>query len=180
MLFLGVDPGVHLSAFALVSDQCKLVRVGVVKTSSDSAPFAGMVRAFLVAVEGLPLGIACAVVEGQQVYKGKTVAASILPVAHIAGAIGALLVAHTAARVLLPLPATWKGQVPKEVNQARSMARVGIQHVVGTSYCWPTGCAAAAKVDGLAQLNRGDWEHVGDALGLALWGLDVHEGRKHA
>ena len=177
MLFLGVDPGVRLSVFALIDRQCRLLRVGVVKTLDQHSPFTGMVRSFSVAASTFP-EVAIAVVEGQQVYKGKTVAASILPVAHTAGAIGALLV-PVACRVLIPLPATWKGQVPKEVNQARSLARVGLQYVLGTSYCWPSGCATAAKVDGLAQLNRGDWEHVGDAVGLALWGLDVHEGRKH-
>jgi Crossover junction endodeoxyribonuclease RuvC len=175
MLFLGVDPGVRLSAFALVNDQCKLIRVGVVKTSDPDEPFRGMARAFAAAIESFP-DLHSAAVEGQEVYAGG-VRESIVQLAQTAGAIGALL-ALTIDTVLLPEPKRWKGQVPKEINQARSLSRVGIQHVVGSSYCYPAGCAASAQVGGLAQLNRGDWKHVGDAVGLALWARDVEAGRK--
>lgn len=166
-LVIGVDPDSDTTAWA-VADRSTLYAVGIVR---------GGLREMVVGLEAAasPWGPQIAVVEGQTIYPGSKVAPNdIVKLARFAGFAAGILAAVHSLPVLIPMPFDWKGQAPKEINQARTFAHYGILYEVrgGRSgkYCVPSGCAKAAKVKGASSLNNGDWKHVGDAVGLALWG----------
>lgn len=164
-MILAIDPDTTTTGWTAL-DHDGLLAVGMVRAGG----FESMVRNGATAFQHVvrrwrPTLI---VVEGQQIYSGsKAQHASIMTLCSTAGAIYgqlAMMVPH--ARLEMPLPATWKGQTPKTINQARSFEALGIPYQRGKSYCWPTLC----NVEGASALRQADWEHVGDAIGLALWG----------
>jgi hypothetical protein len=115
------------------------------------------------------------VVEGQRIYHGvKTAPNDILTLGQVAGGIlGQVLVLAPTTNTCFPHPQDWKGQLPKTVEQGRTFVHYGILFEKNDSYCWPSGCAKSAKIEGAAGLNRGDWKHVADAVGLARHGIKV-------
>ena len=60
-----------------------------------------------------------------------------------------------------------KGTVPKPIHQARTYRRMGWDCERLKSYSVP-------KTPGY-DIDPGAWKHVGDALGLALWGYDMQD-----
>lgn len=67
----------------------------------------------------------------------------------------------------------WKQQQPKKVNQGRTFKHYNIGYVLSLGaepYCYPSGCARAAKIANAGKLKQCDWKHVADAVGLALYG----------
>lgn len=115
------------------------------------------------------------VVEGQEVYFNRLVSAdAMIDVAQVAGAIAAVALAHSPdhATVHIPQPKKWKGQQPKDVNQGYTFQHFGLQYATAGGkdpYCYPTGCANAARIKGFHQVNMSDWEHIADAAGMARW-----------
>jgi len=169
-LILGIDPDSKSTAWAVATIH-KVLAVGVVRGPGDVVT---MLRN-----TGLALDSICrrgapeiAVVESQ--FEGQSPFADILKVAQIAGGmIGQITALHPPTRCSLVLPATWKGQQPKEVNQARTFTHYAMLYEKAAGYCVPSGCAVASQIDGIGRLNRGDWKHVADALGLALFGAKL-------
>lgn len=113
-----------------------------------------------------------AVVEGQQIYTGgKAAHADIVKLAQTAGGLlGILAVLDPLLPLQFPTPAEWKKQTPKPINQGRTFAHYDIDFEAGKDYSWPIGCQTALRISGFSTLRKGDWKHVGDALGLALFG----------
>lgn len=148
--------------------------VGVIRTRKEVDPIITMLRCCPGAFNDL-LGrfkIDLCVVESQHFHAGgSSPAADILKLAQVAGGIvGQLTLLDPTMKMLLVKPTDWKGQTPKPINQARTLAHYGIVFDRGKDYCTPGGCAVAAKIEGSHKVNPGDWKHIGDALGLALHG----------
>lgn len=127
-------------------------------------------------LEEMPLLFDVVVVEGQEIsYTARSGGnpRSILFLATTAG--GWLSQASDLAtgKVLFPTPQKWKGTVPKRIHQSRIYKKLGIpSEVVGkdkNAYARPV---STPDVLGANELNKADWKHVGDAAGLALWGLE--------
>lgn len=164
-LTIGVDPDCDTTAWA-IADKKSVRAVGIIR---------GGLRELVVGLEAAVVNTALmrAVVEGQKIYPGSKVAPNdIVKLARFAG-FSAGILAVTSLPVLIPMPFDWKGQATKDVNQGRTFSHYGILYEVRggrDAYCVPSGCAKFAQIRGAAALNAGDWKHVGDAVGLALWG----------
>lgn len=164
-LTIGVDPDCDTTAWA-IADKKSVRAVGIIR---------GGLRELVVGLEAAVVNTALmrAVVEGQKIYPGSKVAPNdIVKLARFAG-FSAGVLAYLGMPVLIPLPMDWKGQTPKDVNQGRTFSHYGILYEIRSgrdAYCVPSGCAKFAQIRGAAALNSGDWKHVGDAVGLALWG----------
>ena len=169
---IGIDPDSKATAWAAVSGSSVLA-VGVLKTKAAST--AELLRQTVVGIEDLieKHQPELAVVEGQHYhYGGKAPPKDIIKLAQIAGGIAGQLVAFGTTKVAIPTPDDWKGQTPKPINQSRTYAHFGILSALASGYAYPTGCKILARVQGAGSLNRSDWKHVGDALGLARYGAD--------
>jgi hypothetical protein len=181
---LGIDPGVQSCALAVVNDQLAIERVAFVKVKQSLSPdeaLMHMVNIVQTAVADLGRDVEVFVVEGQQVYGGRggVPANDLLSLANVAGALlgyCAMEAGKTPGSVVyFPRPRQWKGQQPKDVNQANTLTKLGLQYAVAKGqepYCYPTGCAQVSRVRGWHGTNRGDWKHISDAAGLALWGVE--------
>ena len=183
MIAVGVDPGVTGTALALVTPE-QILRVAYVQNKGDGLPEQTklhMLRLLHPAVESFCSShVDIFVVEGQQNYRksGNAKVEGLFDLAQVAGGIASLAIVAGSSdmKVRIPLPAEWKKQVPKDVHHARILHRYGIAFSKGGGedpYCYPSGCAVAAKIKGAAMLNKSDWKHVCDAVGLAAWGLDM-------
>lgn len=116
-------------------------------------------------VFGLPVTLA---VEGQMIYpRDKAKSSDILNLANVTGAALGADIGY--AFRLRPLPAEWKGNVPKETSQARTFKELGIPCKVVRSgrdaWCVPAS--------GLGGFSRDAWADLADAIGIALWAAKV-------
>lgn len=166
-IVLGIDPDTKTTGWAVMSADDGLLAVGVIR--ADGA--ISMMRHAAMALPSIlqKWSADLAVVESQQIYSGSKAAHdTIVTLCTVAGGLaGQVLMAQPGCSVLMPLPAAWKGQVPKPIHQARVFTKLGLAHAVGPKYAHPLACTAR----GASSLRQTDWEHVGDAVGLALWGL---------
>lgn len=187
MIALGIDPDLHATSFGLVNEDSGIVAVGVAKVPSKFKGAAAVVE-MAKQIEALVLRyrtmLSCAgavAIEGQQIYLGRSQAVpdAILRVAQVAGA--ALGVVSSLAwmseldrQILLPRPVEWKGNVPKDIHQARVLRHYGIDFMkVGkgkSAYCRPT--ADLDLILKMSKLRRSDWKHINDAIGLAKWAIE--------
>lgn len=164
-VILGIDPDTRCLSWGLVTKH-EVLAVGVIRSSTGEV--AQMLRNCSV---GLPQVADLAAVESQHYHHGsKTPPADIIKLAQVAGGvIGLLAGAAPNTKLTLVAAADWKGQTPKPINQRRTFQHYGIICSEASGYCYPSGCAKIAKVQGAALLNKGDWKHVADAIGLGLW-----------
>lgn len=167
---LGFDPDTKTPAYAIVT-LTEILEVGILPAS---------LREFVVGMESVLRRYcpALAVVEGQDIYEGSKVSPNdIKHLAQHAGvAVGVLGSLSPSTNIAWPEPREWKQQQPKKVNQGRSFKHYGIGYVVTVGqvpYCYPSGCAKAARIAGAGKLKQGDWKHVADAVGLALYGAKL-------
>jgi len=113
------------------------------------------------------------IVEGMRIRRAQSDAAtknpqSLVDVSFCGGmAAGAALSVWPDAIVVVAEPQTWKGGVPKEIHHARLLDSLGWDYEVMSGYARPTGEVPVAK---LSKINKADWKHVMDGIGLALWG----------
>lgn len=173
-LVLGIDPDSRCTAWAVVSPT-KIIAVGVIRgPSNEDVAQIVMLRNSGFALEAILKrhNIQLAVVEGQAIHHGsKARPADILKLGIVAGGCaGQIAYLQPSVSLAIPLPADWKGTTPKPINQLRTFTHFGVLATKGAEYATPDGCAAIAAVDGASQVKRGDWKHLGDALGLALYG----------
>lgn len=168
-MIIGIDPDVKATAFAAVDREGKqLLSVGVFRTRGGE--IASVIRQLSMALTGFAAELV--VVESQRINAKRTKSPNdILKLGQVAGAVAMFFAQH--GKIAMPEPSEWKGSTPKDINQARSFSKVGILYTKGAGYCYPSGCASLARVQGAAQLNQGDWKHVADALGLALHGAGL-------
>ena len=188
-IFGGIDPDLHTTGIAFVADHFGeepylwyAARVKSTKSKQHQAVI-DMAAALRVqfSAENLPIKCTGFAVEAQEMYHGKTQnPRSIMLLANAAGcALQQLGVQYPVAYARFPRPSEWKGQVPKHVKQARDFKKLGIEFTIrgnvakDSAYCVPTRLTGVANAH-IESLSYGDWKHVGDAVGLALWCRDEY------
>lgn len=189
MIVLGVDPDLHSTALAL-ADEHRVYAVELVqvdkKLKGEDAVIA-MCEGVFVRIEDFlnanaehtlasdELG---AVVEAQQLYlggsKSKATPEDLLNLANVTGAALAAVTIR-GLRAARPLPKKWKGDVPKEIHQARVCLRYGWTFDSKSDHVEPFFAPGSAqwltKPDGADTIKPlSNWKHVLDAVGLAYYG----------
>lgn len=184
-LHLGFDPDLSRPSAAAVDEAGRVVAVWCGRT--PDGPKDRKVERAIETVENWPVALlggdfvlaASAAVEDQEVsYTARTGASptSIIPLAQVAGAAFAGCGLPTGPAVMVK-PGQWKGQVPKGIHQARICTRLGWPYRLAGGkepYAVPDA-PVVRSVPGADALNDGDWKHVLDAVGLALWSRDQWE-----
>lgn len=164
-VILAVDPDTRTLGWALVTKH-EVLSVGMVRSSTGNV--SDMLRYCSV---GLPQAGDLLVVESQHYHHGSEAPpADIIKLAQVAGGIIGLMAGAAPDMKLCLVPAsTWKGQTPKPINHRRTFQHYGIMCSEAAGYCYPSGCAKIAKVQGAQLLNKSSWEHVADAIGIGLY-----------
>lgn len=164
---LGFDPDTKTPAYAVVTLD-EILEVGILPNE---------LRKFVVGMESVLRRYvpALAVVEGQEIYSGSKVRPNDIKLLaqHAGIAVGHIATASPTTQITWPEPREWKQQQPKKVNQGRTFKHYNIGYVLSLGaepHCYPSGCARAAKIANAGKLKQGDWKHVADAVGLALYG----------
>jgi hypothetical protein len=178
MLVLGIDPDLHTTGWAAYdSNLRKVIAVGCLKVPRKLTGF-DAIEATMVKCRSECWGgiVNVLVVEGQELYLGNTKnTRSILDLALCAGAL--MGTTYTGSGdILCPKPAEWKGQVPKYIHHKRILDGLGVaSYRVGvtksTFAILPEKDSLHLLPDG-DRLKNGDWKHVTDAIGLAIWGAE--------
>lgn len=182
--YLGVDPDLHTPAFALVDDAGRVVGVSVLKIKGSKGREAAVDLALGLCQEPRPFDIKDlkgAAIEGQQIYVGDAKNPDSLLL--LAAAAGSLILATWSwypgilADMTFPKPSEWKGGRPKQIHQKHILRRLGWEFgTVGaprgkSSYAYPLDPPVGKD------LNKTDWKHCVDAIGLALYAREVFGGR---
>lgn len=68
--------------------------------------------------------------------------------------------------LLIPTPREWKGSVKKPAHQARTLYLLGIEPEKMSTYARPKDAKLRKE---LYPGPVGDWKHLTDAIGLAVW-----------
>ncbi len=185
-IFCGIDPDLHTTGVAFVEDynglEPRLTYAACIKakgkTEHDAViAMARALRDHFLEAEHLPPKCNGFAVEAQEMYLSKTKnPRSIMLLANAAGcAIQELVSQYPGVYARFPPPALWKGQVPKHVKQSRAFTKLRIPYEIkgnvttGSAYCVPDLDHHKYSSVKQGKLNPGDWKHVGDAVGLALW-----------
>lgn len=189
MLFLGCDPDLHTTAFAVVDENMrlqqeegclKIVKVHEKLTGPDAVK--EMVVILGAMTPAWPIGSFA--VEAQQIIpsgKNRTRRPQdIVLLGHVAGAALGMRVVPSSVIRYFPLPVQWKGSVCKIIHHRRILNRAGYSD----AQIFQVG-KVTDKYDGYCGLvgssfNKGDWKHLTDAIGLAQWAADqyLNEQRK--
>ena len=185
-LFFGVDPDFRKTAIAVFrkslhhdTNHKDLIDLRVVESSEFSIPnvaYGAHSAIYSHLISARTAETLEVTVEDPQIYlaKGPARHGDIMRLAQIAAAVASVASMFPDVRAIrMPTPQQWKGSVPKEIHQARILSRLGVPYDVvkgkTSGYCVP-------KVDGLggawaAPRAKGEWKHLVDAIGLALWGM---------
>ena len=180
-LIVGIDPDCKNVGMAGINNEVPETAGWVATThvkglkAQDAGPEVFYeVNCALTAADNLLVGNnVLVIVEGMRIRRANSDAAtknpqSLVDVSFCGGmAAGAALSVWPNAIVVVVEPQTWKGGVPKEIHHARLLDSLGWDHEVMSGYARPTGEVPAAK---LSKINKADWKHVMDGIGLALWG----------
>lgn len=169
MICLGIDPDTKNTGLALVeAHDCAPIGIGfrVLHVAVASAKGATVQdRLVRLAYEmGLSLETALAgydvdrvAIEWQKLRpRGERNPNSIVDLNGVAGMCVQACVSFMVSDVLTPIPADWKGQVPKDIHQKRILSQVDLT-------------ADLEGVPGADSLTKTQKGHVIDAIGLALW-----------
>jgi len=187
VIFIGVDPDVHHTALAAIDDEGLLVGMHMIVVPSKLKGPDAVIKGCVLAAKGMAamraswgLDTAVIAVENQEIsYTAKSGKnpRSMLPVAQVAGAyLTCLNHSFPVATAYFPTPAGWKGQVPKQIHQARICKAQNWEYLslcTQGGYCQPTSApvvtdsAAIARID--SEYGKSAWKHMLDALGLAQW-----------
>ncbi len=187
MFFIGIDPDLHNTGLALLNgDTGEVIEVKCVSSSGKKEEEAVIAMARALRFEWFPGYTyldtpSTVVIEAQEIYAGGGTKnpRNIMHLAQVAGAAIAIAIRITTGpkkNLWFPRPAEWKGQVPKRIHQARILKRMKWDcQKVGTKdrgYCYPT-----MPNSDLARepLQKTQWKHVVDAIGLAQWGIKRHQ-----
>lgn len=102
------------------------------------------------------------VIEWQKIYKNRPGIDKLNPnsILEVAAVAGMALACVGSSRVLIPLPGDWAPSIPKAARQARTVKRFGLDLTDGP------------LCDILPSLRT----HVIDAIAIAEWGLQQHDG----
>jgi len=178
-MILGIDPDLTTTAWASIELDGTVSGAGVIEIKSlgrghENETALEMIREIRRS-QDLPSGIGydVVVVEGQELYAGKTPnPRSILALGWVAGALASWF--SDRPTLLMPSPQAWKGSTEKQIHHGRICRRLGWAYEKHgnrkTGYCSPVGTEDAPSLR-----KRSLWKHAMDAIGLGLYGLDIHE-----
>lgn len=113
-------------------------------------------------------------IEGQQIDKRRARPADLFTLAHTTGSALSWCAHHfdKYARIVIPTPKEWKGQVAKHAMQGRLYLELGWGSTIigtGTSrYARPNNPTTNFK-----HISPGQWKHIGDALLLAKYAYEL-------
>lgn len=180
-VIIGIDPDMRKPSMAMMDVKSgNTIAVRCIKNTSkakDRAAVIGCVNSLRGCITSFlkDLGnpeLLCVVVEGQEIAYTAREGANPRSIMLLATVAGACLTeaAYETENILFPSPNEWKGGVPKGIHQARILRKMGWEYeVVGsdkkTAYARPTQDLSA--VYGANDLNKADWRHVVDSIGLA-------------
>lgn len=182
--FLGIDPDMHDMPVAEVDEAGKLIEIHLMRVPKSITG-----REALIEMTS-QIHKSCIrfqeyeaiTVEGQEWYQfGPSKTKNPKSIGFLATVAGGALTAFGgcgACRKYFPTPQEWKGSVPKQIHQARVLARMGVEYEKttnqhGTGYCFPKGFAI-----GSIKLSKGDWKHAVDAIGLAQYGREQYQAEQ--
>jgi hypothetical protein len=177
--YLGIDPDLHNTGIALLDGAGAMVETWCVtiptKLKGEAAvvSMAAALHLWLMDLSEFPGSVftgMTVVVEGQEIYRGKTPnPMDILRLGQVAGAAVGVM-GNACDRILLPTPNKWKGSVPKHIHQARTLTKLGVDYKVTSGsdrYAYPVDDSGNAR----PPFPKSKWKHIVDGIGLAQWGL---------
>lgn len=188
MIVLGIDPGLHECAYAIVkydSGVFCLEKVYMVRGSKglkQSKAAVDMADSIMFHNHDLDpstsdkfFAVNSVVIEDQEITYTTSQGARIQDIRCLSLVTGALLAKYHDQRLIFPKPAEWKGQIPKEIHHERIAKKLNIETIVeynkkGTVI--PTTEEIERDVFGAENINPGDWYHLWDAAGLAIYGIE--------
>ena len=172
-MFLGIDPDLHHTGIAVCDAQGTVMGVECCmipgKLKGEDAVIA-MTRAISGSIANMvdcleAEAFESVAVEGQHISFRTPNPTDILHLAHITGAAIGVVNEMIAARLYIPAPKDWKGQVPKIVHQRKLLEELGWPHQSygdqKSGYTIPTNPPVGKM------LKQTHWKHVVDAIGLA-------------
>lgn len=170
MRTLGIDPDLHTLAYAEWEDGPR--SAGIITVSrklKQQDAVVQMVDALAMHLEPDRHDITRVAVEAQTLQRTgprqHKRPQDIVVLGNVAGAVlGVLAARGFVARLRFPTPEEWKGQIPKEVMQARLYDELGWGYIQKSTYSVPLRIP-----QGFKHVAEGAWKHVGDALLLARW-----------
>lgn len=176
MICLGIDPDLHNTAIALINGDYEVLDLAIASIPSKYTGIEAKLKMMeiLENIIGLAMSpyddIDLCVVEGQQKYFGTSAARTkdLIDLAHVSGAAAAYCISFNPERISMPVPATWKGSIPKPIHQERILKRLKWSPKRTATYAYPT-TPPAAYLD----FTKTHWKHLVDAIGLAIWGYET-------
>lgn len=180
--FLGVDPDLHTTAVALVNHLGRPIWLSICEVDKK---LLGREAAIWMA-QALPGSLrglywSSAAVESQEVtYTGRAGGnpRDIVLLAHVGGsALTAVSATPMTGALFFPSPAEWKGQIPKQIHQARVCRDLGWHAETRGSgkggYIRPSASAYPNEHPMMERFEKENgvtgWKHMLDAIALARW-----------
>jgi hypothetical protein len=173
---LGIDPDSQYIAMAIGSAETVLGVCSIKVPGAGKGGFMAMVKALNLAIPAFvlshdldPLWPSKIIIEGQKIYAGEQAQPNdLIKLAQLAGiSAGICSSLYPSKQIIIPQPREWKGSVPKRIHQARLYKKLGWGYKQTKTYAYPINPTVGKE------LNRGDWKHVGDAIGLMQWGAGL-------
>jgi hypothetical protein len=178
-MFLGIDPDTHYTGLAVVNPDGNVVGVEcctIPQKVKGSDAVVAMIRALSGSIANIVSCVGAttikgAAIEGQNVTFRTPDPSSIIRIAQVSGAAAGIVNELLFAKILIPEPRKWKGQVPKIIHQRRILEALGWAHESHgdqkRGYTIPTDPPVGKM------LKQVHWKHVVDAIGLARWASQV-------
>lgn len=197
-LFIGIDPDLHTIPMVFLGDEdlpVTIFQINVDKKLKGTRCIIELAKTLGERCEDMmsgqdKLNIRAVAVENQSMKQAEKIGARKEDILHLGQAAGMMLliVSTVTDNLYFPGPQQWKGTVPKQIHQARVCNRMGWRYskaagyVVpeiefGTDYVFAGLNAKTLQVEEKVP-NKGDWKHIMDSIGLALYAKDVYEGKK--
>lgn len=169
---LGLDPDCEYISMSIGSST-DILAIYSEKIKSRKGDLVPMIKALShhipLFVESLrldPLWPMRIVIEGQHIYQGSKVQPNdLIKLSKVAGAAAGICALHFPnTKIIIPEPKDWKGSVPKAVHQARLYHKLGWGYKKCRDYAYPLHPTIGQE------LKQGEWKHMGDSIGLQMWG----------
>lgn len=179
--FLGIDPDMHDMPIAEVDGAGTLVRIDIIRVPKTIIGREALIEMSQQIQLHCRTTTTVITVEGQEWYQfGPSKTKNPKSIGFLATVAGQAMVSYSNfhSKKYFPTPHEWKGTVPKQIHQARVLARMGVEYEKttnqhGTGYCFPKGFAI-----GSIKLTKTDWKHAVDAIGLAQYGRELFQSEQ--
>jgi hypothetical protein len=190
MRFIGADPDLQTLSLVAVDENSVLREVLVIKNLKGltgrpaSVELIGQLMTCGCPSRWLSDPLGAMAVESQEIaYSARSGAnpRDLLLIAPISGALVAVGKLLEAEEAYLPTPQAWKGSVKKWVHHRRIFTKMGWECQEKKGYCCPAP-GYEEKLDYIkcfnGKINPGDWKHITDSVGLALYAKAEYDKAK--